>query len=126
MRKTFPFKREKTNGFFPYICFDKNKNKRFLFEVSQKTPYKTILKIQDKFNSNDLLFATTVNDFMNKTFSIDATDAYNLLGKGCFTLLFFNGFDFCNSKIKDVLDEKGNPKKKIVGTFNIFSLTQTK
>lgn len=76
MKNTFKSKREKVNGYYPYIVYISGV-KYCMFETGKQMPYKHILDIRQRFKSENLCFATTCNELW-RFFAIDTADVYEL------------------------------------------------
>ncbi len=89
MKNTFKTLRKKEKGLYPYIVKRNFQTKAYLFEITKHTSYKTILKIQDAFLNETLLFATTDKSIFDTAKTIDVHNIYNLEGRRHFPFYWY-------------------------------------
>ena len=123
MKQTVPFKRKKVKNVYPYVCQDKEGNVKYLFEVNKNTRYRWILKLQDKFSEEELVFFTTVIGIEHHTVAIDVINAYQLGYRGFNTFLDYNGFfTFRHFRVIETKDSNGKKDVKIIRTLEKLEL----
>lgn len=83
MKRTFNTKRTKVRGMFPYIVrYTDNLNKDiYMFEVTRKTSFRQILKMDKTFADEEIIFATTDPLFAYYGSTRDAANLYELEGQ---------------------------------------------
>jgi len=77
MNKIFDYPMKKVNGMMPYLVEVAGKEK-YLFAVNENTSYRKILKIYDRFNTSEFVFALTG---MHNRQLMDAADAFQSVTK---------------------------------------------
>lgn len=76
MKNTFKTQRIKVRGFFPYVVRMPDRTEKYLFEVSGKTTLRDIIKIEERFEDHQIIFATVDPNFSKQTSTIDAANLY--------------------------------------------------
>ena len=88
MKNTFNITRYYCKGKHPYCVKISDGSLKFLFEVTSKTGYGSILRLQDKFKDK-IIFATTSFDLQAQPFQ-DAADIYDTLKVGGFPFFYYD------------------------------------
>lgn len=116
MKNTFPTIRKKVKNKFPYLLKDENGNTRYLFEVDKSTSLSKIIEIEKSFTDEELVFATTLSNFSECTFSIDASNAYEVGSRKKRPLLYYFNGQLFETKIKTLFDSENRKYKRLFPT----------
>ncbi|WP_396153673.1 hypothetical protein [Flavobacterium sp.] len=113
MKNTFNTLRKKERGKFPYIVIDENGVQKYLFEVTKKTSLSEIIDIEQLFNDDELIFASTDLDFSNHTSTIDACNIYEVGDRKLRPFYFYSNGFFSPTVVKELTDPRGGKYKRL-------------
>ncbi len=100
MKDTFKTLRKKVNGLHPYIVTTKDNKKLYLFEVTRKTSYREIIKIEDAFlDDSTLIFASIDKSVFDRGPATDAANLYKVGNRKRRPLYYYNNERFYKSKV---------------------------
>jgi len=116
MKRTFPTIRKKVRNKFPYLLKDRSGNIHYLFEVDKNTSLSKIIQIEKSFNDDELVFATTIENFSNSIISVDASNAYEVGERKTRPFLYFVNGQFFETEIKTLTDPLGKEYKRVFPT----------
>ena len=101
MKNTFKTMRARVNDLYPYWVEMPDGSLKYLFEVTRKTTLKDIIHIEDKFDDDQIIFATIDPKFSKQQSTIDSANLHECGERKRRPFYFYkNGKFYITVKIK--------------------------